>query len=541
MLEVTIVSRNGRTSVRRVPLRSVVGRDLSCEVCLDHWRIASSHLLLEYRGAGIMVEQLAAFGAARVNGQRIRKSYGPLAEGDRIELGPYRLSVRALDLPDQVSGADKAPDLRALEFSWRTRLHAELLEALDLRRLSLDDLTDTDLRGQSEALLHEIVDRLRERIPRELDGDALCQVVLDEAFGLGPLEGLLADATVTEIMINRHDEIYVERSGRLQRNPLSFTNDQAVMGVIERIVVPLGRHIDEASPMVDARLKDGSRVNAVIPPLSLRGPCLTIRKFSGSMLDANGLLACGAISPAMIEFLRVCVESRKNVVISGGTGSGKTTLLNVLSNFIPSGERVVTIEDAAELRLRHEHLISLEARPANAEGRGEISIRSLLRNTLRMRPDRIVIGECRGGEAIDMLQAMNTGHDGSLTTLHANSARDALSRLETMVLLGGVELPLRAIREQVVSAVDVIVQQARLPSGERKVTSIVEVRGLDDDVVQVQELFAYRFAGAGERAGGGYFTGCGVLPSFADDLRQRGAALDPGWFEVAGAARETVR
>ena len=541
MLEVTIVSRNGRTSVRRVPLRSVVGRDLSCDVCLHHWRVASSHLLLEYRGDGVMVEQLAAFGAARVNGRRIRKSYGPLAEGDRIELGPYRLAVKALDLPEQVSEPEQAPDLRALEFSWRTRLHAELLEALDLRRLSIDELTDTGLRGQSEALLHEIVDRLRERIPRELDGDELCRIVLDEAFGLGPLEGLLADASVTEIMINRHDEIYVERSGRLQRNPLSFTNDQAVMGVIERIVVPLGRHIDEASPMVDARLKDGSRVNAVIPPLSLRGPCVTIRKFSGSMLDASGLLDCGAISTAMIEFLRVCVESRKNVVISGGTGSGKTTLLNVLSNFIPSGERVVTIEDAAELRLRHEHLISLEARPANAEGRGEISIRSLLRNTLRMRPDRIVIGECRGGEAIDMLQAMNTGHDGSLTTLHANSARDALSRLETMVLLGGVELPLRAIREQVVSAVDVIVQQARLPSGERKVTGIVEVHGLDGDMVQVQELFAYRFAAGGERAGGGYFTGCGVLPSFADDLRQRGVALDPGWFDVAGAERETVR
>jgi pilus assembly protein CpaF len=282
-------------------------------------------------------------------------------------------------------------------------------------------------------------------LPEAIDRSLLSKQVLDEAVGLGPLEELLADDSVSEIMVNRYDQIYVERNGRLQHHPLSFTSDRAVLGVIERIVAPLGRRIDESSPMVDARLQDGSRVNAIIAPLALKGATLTIRKFAKHTMSAQDLVDKGSLSAAMAQFLRLCVQSRKNIVVSGGTGSGKTTLLNILSNFIPSGERIITVEDAAELKFDHAHLISLEARPANVEGKGAVAIRDLVKNTLRMRPDRIVIGECRGAEALDMLQAMNTGHDGSLTTLHANSPRDGLARLETMVLMAGMDLPLSAI------------------------------------------------------------------------------------------------
>jgi len=333
-------------------------------------------------------------------------------------------------------------------------------------------------------------------------------------------------------MVNRFDEIYLERGGRLERHPSVFTSDRAVLGVIERIVAPIGRRIDEASPMVDARLKDGSRVNAVIPPLALKGPALTIRKFARRALAAEDLVGFGAMSREMAEFMRLAVVHRKNIIISGGTGSGKTTLLNVLSNFIPDGERIITIEDAAELRLGHSHLVSLEARPANAEGRGQIAIRDLVKNALRMRPDRIVVGECRGGEALDMLQAMNTGHEGSLTTLHANSPRDALARLETLVLMAGMDLPVSAIRDQVASAVDLIIQQARLADGRRIVTGIVEVTGIESGKIQMQELF--RFEQQGRDPDGrvlGRFAGCNAVPAFYDALRQAGIALDLSLFD----------
>jgi pilus assembly protein CpaF len=335
-------------------------------------------------------------------------------------------------------------------------------------------------------------------------------------------------------MVNRYDQIYVERNGRLQRHPLTFTGDRAVLGVIERIVAPLGRRIDESSPMVDARLKDGSRVNAIIPPLALKGPTLTVRKFARRKLTASDLVGFGAISPEMAEFLQVCVEARKNIVVSGGTGSGKTTLLNILSNFIPDGERIITVEDAAELQLHHDHLISLESRPANVEGKGSVAIRDLVRNTLRMRPDRIVVGECRGAEALDMLQAMNTGHEGSLTTLHANTPRDALARLETMVLMAGMDLPLTAIREQIASAVDLIVQQTRFSCGSRKVTCITEITGMESGKIQLQDVFRFVNRGyAGERGAHrvqGYFTGCGMVPTFYEELRATGAQLEMNLF-----------
>ncbi|MBS0611599.1 MAG: CpaF family protein [Proteobacteria bacterium] len=410
--------------------------------------------------------------------------------------------------------------------SWRTHVHEQLLQTIDLRRRDLTRMSDTELRAETGRLVREIVADLQ-ALPQEVDREALVGAVLDEAIGLGPLEHLLRDESVSEIMVNRHDEIFLERGGRIERHGQAFSSDRAVRGVIERIVAPLGRRIDESSPMVDARLKDGSRVNAVIPPLALKGPCLTIRKFARRRLGTRDLIELGTLSPDMAVFLELCVQHRRNIVVSGGTGSGKTTFLNVLSSCIPSAERIVTIEDAAELQLHHANLVSLEARPANAEGRGLVSIRDLVRNSLRMRPDRIVVGECRGGEALDMLQAMNTGHEGSLTTLHANSPRDALSRLETLVLMAGDALPLAAIRDQIASAVDIIVQQTRFACGSRKITSITEVCGTEGGRIQLQEIF--RFSRLSRRDSGrieGIFSGCDCIPAFYESLRAHGEALD---------------
>jgi pilus assembly protein CpaF len=434
-------------------------------------------------------------------------------------------------------GAAADQERRRHEFEWRRKVHAQLLETMDLRRHDISSMSDELLRAETDKLVGQLIDGLGEAIPATLDRAQLRKQVLDEAIGLGPLEELLADDSVSEIMVNRFDEIYVERAGQLSRHPLSFTGDRAVMGVIERIVAPLGRRIDESSPMVDARLKDGSRVNAIIPPLALKGACLTIRKFSRRKLDAQDLVRYGSLNQAMARFLEVCVVSRKNVIVSGGTGSGKTTLLNILSNFIPDAERIITVEDAAELKLHHAHLISLESRPPNVEGKGAVPIRELVKNTLRMRPDRIVVGECRGAEALDMLQAMNTGHEGSLTTLHANTPRDGLARLETMVLMAGMDLPLIAIREQICSAVDIVVQQTRFACGTRMVTSITEITGIESGKIQIQELF--RFQSQGYGANGkvrGFFTGCDIVPGFYEELRATGKDLDMDIFRPAVAA-----
>lgn len=423
---------------------------------------------------------------------------------------------------------------KQLEFEWRGRLHAVLLERMDLRRHDVSKMSDAQLRQETNNFVLEIIGEMQATIPSELDRDLLSRQVLDEAVGLGPLEELLQDNSVTEIMVIQFDKIFVERKGRLERHPLTFTSDRAVLGVIERIVTPLGRRIDESSPMVDARLKDGSRVNAIISPLALKGPTLTIRKFAKRKMTVQDLVELGSMSAEMAEFLQVCVAARRNIVVSGGTGSGKTTLLNILSNFIPYEERIITVEDAAELQLHHDHWVSLESRPANGEGKGAIPIRELVRNTLRMRPDRIVVGECRGGEALDMLQAMNTGHDGSLTTLHANSPRDGLARLETMVLMAGMDLPLSAIREQIASAVHLIVQQTRFACGTRMVTSITEVTGIESGKLQLQELF--RFASLGYGSGSkirGYFTGCDMTPTFYESLRFSGRPLDMNIFKPA--------
>jgi pilus assembly protein CpaF len=406
----------------------------------------------------------------------------------------------------------------------RREIHQALLEHLDLATIDPSRLEEASLRPKVIGALRRIVGRLAERLPRDTDQDQLIGELTDEAVGLGPLEQLLADPTVNEIMVVDPSTIFVEREGKLVLSHARFTDDERVRNVIERIVTPLGRRIDESSPLVDARLPDGSRVNAVIRPLALRGSCITIRKFARTPLTMERLVELGALDRRMATFLLRSVKGKKNVVISGGTGSGKTTLLNVLSAAIPEAERVVTIEDAAELRLAQPHVVSLETRPANLEGRGELTIRDLVKNALRMRPDRIVVGECRGGEALDMLQAMNTGHDGSLTTTHANSPREAISRLETLVLMAGLELPVRAVREQIAGSVNLIVQQSRLSDGSRKVTAISEVTCLGDDGdVELRPIFEFRRRGTSPSGGvEGEFLATGYLPSFLGELIVRG-------------------
>jgi len=420
---------------------------------------------------------------------------------------------------------------------WTRVIHDQLLSQMDLRRKDVNRMSDDQLRNEAIELIKGITQSLGTQLPANVDSAELQQNVLDEAIGLGPLEQFLSDESITEVMVNSHRDIFVERAGQLERSNRQFSSDQAVYSVIERIVTPLGRRIDESSPIVDARLKDGSRVNAVIPPLALKGPSITIRKFPKQRLTFNDLVVAGSVDQPIVDFLRVCVEMRKNIVVSGGTGSGKTTLLNVLSNFIPDSDRIVTIEDAAELKLIQPNLVSLEARPPNLEGKGEIPIRDLVKNALRMRPDRIVVGECRGGEAIDMLQAMNTGHDGSLTTIHANNPRDVISRLEVLVLMAGIDLPVTAIREQVASAVNIIIQQTRFPCGSRKITKITEVVGVESGTVQLQDIFEYKQRGVDESGVvQGTFSATGFIPTFYEDLRQIGVPVDLSAFETRAKA-----
>jgi pilus assembly protein CpaF len=394
-------------------------------------------------------------------------------------------------------------------------LHDELLRRLDLRRIDINRMSDEELWRLAQRHLREVLDG---RVPPAQKAQ-LERQVLQEVVGVGVLEDLLRDDTVTEIMVNGPERIFVERSGRLVRCEARFSGVRALQGAIERLLARSGRRVDESSPMADARLADGSRVNVIVPPLALCGPAVTIRKFARRPLDMHALVQNGTLSQAMADFLRVAVHARRNIVVSGGTGTGKTTLLNCLSGLIPPGERIVTIEDSAELQLSHENLVSLEARPSNSEGRGLVSIRDLVRNALRMRPDRIVVGECRGGETLDMLQAMNTGHDGSLTTAHANSPRDLLSRLEVMTLMAGMELPLLAVREQIASAVNLIVQQVRFPCGSRRIVAITEVTGTESGRIQTQDLFRYESSGLSrEGRNEGVFRACGNEPAFFESL-----------------------
>jgi pilus assembly protein CpaF len=418
----------------------------------------------------------------------------------------------------------------------KTQIHSQLIQRMDLKRMTASRVGAEELQLKAKETIKSIITEVQRKntLPRGIDPQKLEKEIYDEAMRLGPLEDFLADESITEIMVNGPNQVFVERKGKIELTNQTFMDDESVMGVIERIVSPIGRRIDESQPYVDARLQDGSRVNAIISPLSLIGPCITIRKFSKRPLTVDDLIRFNTWTRNASDFLRLCVLMRKNIVVAGGTGSGKTTLLNVLSGFIPSTDRILTIEDAAELRLVQPHVIRLEARPPNIEGRGAITIRDLVRNALRMRPDRVIVGECRGGEALDMLQAMNTGHDGSLTTVHANSPRDVISRLETMVLMSGMELPSRAIREQIASAIDIVVHESRMSDGSRKVVCISEVVGLEGQQVVMQDIFEYKQTGIDDNGKViGQFMPTGSMPTFYEHLKSRGLHIDPSVFDPA--------
>jgi pilus assembly protein CpaF len=417
--------------------------------------------------------------------------------------------------------ADRSTGLKA-------RIHRRMVERINLA--SLETVEPERLRGQIRHIISTLL--TEENIPlAESQRAALEEEVLNETFGLGPIEPFLHDPDVADILVNTHRQVYIERFGRLELTPTRFDNDEHVMRIIDRIVSRIGRRVDESSPMVDARLPDGSRVNAIIPPLAIDGPVLSIRRFGVRTLNISDLLELQTVSPGMSEVLQGVVKGRLNTLISGGTGSGKTTLLNAMSQYIPAEERIVTIEDAAELQLLQPHVVRLETRPSNIEGRGEITQRDLVRNALRMRPDRIVVGEVRGTEVLDMLQAMNTGHDGSLTTIHANSQRDALHRLETLMLMSGVNLPNRVMREQISAALDVIIQVTRFSDGTRRVVAVSEIVGMEQDVVAMQDIFVFRKTGlSAEGKVLGHFEATGIRPKFADQLKLAGVDVSPSVF-----------
>ncbi len=569
MFEVVVITDKG-ASVERVncTLRHcTIGKSRDNLVQIRGWRVAQVHCKIELTDKGLYVEDVSDGSGIAVNGNKV-PFYGPIRSSDVISIGSYefRLGVAeerdsaALNLSAQgevehpvtakkadddwmmqtyiggalgeVKAEDRVAEIeRQRMFMWRNRIHQEVLRMMDLKRTDVGSMDEVELKQKVEVMINDALESMASEIPENVDIAQLKTSVLNEAVGLGPLEELLANDDVTEIMVNAFDDIYIEKSGKLIRSDITFSSDAAVMSAIERIVSPLGRRIDESSPMVDARLADGSRVNAIIPPLALRGPTLTIRKFAKKKLNVDDLLGYGTINRPMAAFLKMAVEQHSNIIISGGTGSGKTTLLNIMSNFIPETERIITVEDAAELKLNQPHIVSLESRPANLEGKGAIPIRDLVKNCLRMRPDRIVVGECRGGEALDMLTAMNTGHDGSLTTVHANTPRDVISRLEVMVMMAGMDLPARAIREQIASAVHVIVQQSRLADGSRKVTHISEITGMEGNTVQLNDIFVYKQEGFDEEGKVvGNYVATGQVPQFYESLRSRGINVDMSIF-----------
>lgn len=536
-----------------------IGKARDNFIQLRGWKVAPYHAVISRTSEGLFIEDKTKQSRIEVNGEDV-EHHGPIRTSDKIIIAGYHIQAGiSADSADEVDpdDDDAFEDMKTVigiqqhevlaeneelsntiinlqhdeKFKWRNRVHEELLAAMDLRRTDISSMDEDTLRKHVEKMIKEIIADMEAKLPSDVNKEQLASEVLNEAVGLGPLEKLLADDTVTEIMVNKFDEIFIEQSGKLTLSDITFSSDDAVMTAIERIVSPLGRRIDESSPLVDARLKDGSRVNAIIPPLALRGPCLTIRKFAKQKLQAHDLVNFGALNDKMVKFLETAVQNHMNILISGGTGSGKTTLLNVLSNFIPPSERIITVEDAAELKLVQPHLVSLEARPANLEGKGAIPIRDLVKNCLRMRPDRIVVGECRGGETLDMLQAMNTGHDGSLTTAHANTPRDMIARLEVMVMMSGLDLPVTAIREMVASAVHLIVQISRYSDGSRRLTNIAEITGVESGIVSMQDIFRYQQEGFDENGKvKGYFEATGAIPHFYEEMRQRGLPVDMSIF-----------
>jgi pilus assembly protein CpaF len=573
-----------------------IGRADDNVIVLKGWTVGKRQATIEARPTGLYVVDHGGLSVTEVNGKTIEGEHGPLVADDQIGIAGYRLQVvapaasrpapsiavvppprnepeaagaaapavvtppaaasapaRPVAAPISAPSAPAAaapepqpaplspppapaaqpmlttPQRDALNKA-RIIVQQKLISTMDLRRVDVTRMNEEELRNTTATLIGEII--ATEPTLGAVDRARLAKEVLDEAVGLGPLEELLSDPSVTEIMVNRFDQIYIERSGKLTLSDISFTAEKNVVSAIERIVAPLGRRIDESSPMVDARLKDGSRVNAVIPPLALKGANITIRKFSKTKLKDVDLIKYGSVTKEIMDFMQQAVHHHANIVISGGTGSGKTTLLNVLSNYIPEGDRIVTVEDAAELQLNQPHVVSLESRPPNVEGKGAVTIRDLVKNCLRMRPDRIVVGECRGGEALDMLQAMNTGHDGSLTTTHANTPRDCIARLEVLTLMSGIELPIRAIREQISSAVHIIIQQSRFPDGSRRVTHVTEITGMEGDMIQLQDIFLFKMEGYGPDGKiRGKFIATGAIPDFYASLSERGIPVDLSIFQ----------
>jgi len=533
----------------------IIGRGPACKILLDFPDVSDRHAILTVREGRATLEDLHSKNGTFVNGEEIDGAI-PLDSGMVIQIGNSMLRISD-DAEEKAKGAaavspvveekrDQEEDvpvaaalppynpMREVRREVQTQIQRELLKRLDMKRLTLDGVDREGLEDTARSKIRQIIREVvaNGRLPAGIDPVRLEEDVFNESLRLGPLEDLLSDDDVSEIMVNGPEKVYVERKGKIELSDCQFTDEASVLAVIDRIVAPLGRRIDESQPYVDARLQDGSRVNAIIAPLSLTGPTITIRKFSQKAFGVDDFIRFGTWSHNAAEFLRLCVLLRKNIVVAGGTGSGKTTLLNLLSGFIPENERIITVEDAAELQLQQPHVIKLEARPPNIEGRGAVTIRDLVRNCLRMRPDRIIVGECRGGEALDMLQAMNTGHDGSLTTVHANSPRDVVSRLETMVMMSGMDLPSKAIREQIASAVDIIVHESRLSDGSRKVVAITEVTGLEGSQIVMQDIFAFRQSGIGAQGKIlGEFKPTGAVPTWYDQLAGRGIRCDAGMFD----------
>ena len=556
----------------------MIGRSASCRLCLPFPDVSERHAVLTVRDGRAVLEDLHSANGTYVNGERIDEAV-VLDNGMVVQIGESMLRVSdgdeegepdstrqeclvtsddeasqgggdgqgGRDIPVAAEEEEAAPaqdPMRDLRRNVQEQIQHELLKRMDMKRLTMQGVDRDGLEETAREKIRSIIDEVvaNGRLPAGIDPLRLEEDVFNEALRLGPLEELLADDSVSEIMVNGPDKVYVERGGKLVLSDCQFTDDASVLAVIERIIAPLGRRCDESQPYVDARLSDGSRVNAIIAPLALSGPTITIRKFSKKALTPEDFIRFGTWTHNAAEFMKLCVLLRKNVIVAGGTGSGKTTLLNLLSGYIPHSERIVTVEDAAELRLQQPHVVRLEARPPNIEGKGAVPIRDLVKNCLRMRPDRIIVGECRGGEALDMLQAMNTGHDGSLTTVHANSPRDVISRLETMVLMSGMELPSRAIREQIASAVDIVIHESRLSDGSRKVVAISEVTGLEGNQIVMQDIFTFNQKGVGENGKIiGEFKPTGAIPTWYDQLAGRGIQCDPKMFDPDSSVEVTIR
>jgi pilus assembly protein CpaF len=556
---------NKRSTVELEPGSYLIGRSPSCRIQFNAPEVSERHAILSVSETGATIEDLNSANGTFVNGQEI-DDVTPLEGNMVVQIGSnlLRVSDKEDSADDDVSEDYEAGNylesgeeepveeeqqtlqdeedlrivdpMRAVRINVQSQIHKELLKRVDMKLLARNNSEAEELESTAREKIHQIIDEVvaNDRLPAGIDPYKLEEDVFNEALRLGPLEDLLADDTVSEIMVNAPDRVYVERNGKLQLSDCMFTDEKSVLSVIERIVSPLGRRIDESQPYVDARLADGSRVNAIIAPLALSGPTITIRKFSKKAMTVADFVRFGTWTHNAAEFMKMAVLLRKNIIVAGGTGSGKTTLLNLLSGFIPKTERIVTVEDAAELKLQQPHVVRLEARPANIEGKGAVTIRDLVKNCLRMRPDRIIVGECRSGEALDMLQAMNTGHDGSLTTVHANSPRDVISRLETMVLMSGMELPSKAIREQIASAVDIVIHESRLSDGSRKVVSIAEITGLEGNQIVMQELFTFEQQGVSPNGKIlGQFKPTGAIPTWFDQLKGRGIDCDVRMFDPA--------